>query len=62
MSRYDDRIGRIERRKRRGRPLILHVLPGETHEGVIAAYVRKRGPISKRDRVLTIKHTFKSAI
>ena len=62
MSRYDDRIGRIERRKRRKRPLILHILPGETRDEVIAAYVRKHGPIAKHDRLLMIKHTFKSAI
>ena len=62
MSKHGDRVGRIERRKRRGSMLILHKFPGETRDQVVAAHERVHGPIPEKTRVIIIGHTFRSAI
>jgi alkanesulfonate monooxygenase SsuD/methylene tetrahydromethanopterin reductase-like flavin-dependent oxidoreductase (luciferase family) len=63
MARLSKRIEKLEEeRGSAGRPVIVHVFPGQTEEQALAAHERANGRIPEGVDVTLIRHTFISAL
>jgi hypothetical protein len=61
MRRLTNRVERVEQATT-PRPVFVHVDPGQTEAGAVAAHERAHGPIPEGAHVIVIQHTFTSAL